>query len=313
MSAISEYEGNKILEFFKSNPDNEKKLISIAKTITKNTLTHLSTNDAYKIVILHSESVSSILNRKTVSKEMLLKYLTDSNIPVTNNFTKSTLVEQVIEYWKNLENGVKYPPVSSIQQPEPLSQQQPQQIYPQHHITYSTDHLARPTENFPINVMSRNFCSWFYKNFNEFTIQPNDFWSDCTIHVQMIDRNGDLKEDSTITARLVLNLLYSIKSQFNFYFNPNLSYEGTRGKMDLHGLVLILCCGTLHSHESVADGVFESVFGLMRDPFSENNWKIKNIKLKLQSSIGISHKAPELQNCPSLQQFLALPECEETL
>lgn len=44
MSAISEYEGNKILEFFKSNPDNEKKLISIAKTITKNTLTHLSTN-----------------------------------------------------------------------------------------------------------------------------------------------------------------------------------------------------------------------------------------------------------------------------
>lgn len=44
MSAISEYEGNKILEFFKHHPDNEKKLISIAKTITKNTLTHLSIN-----------------------------------------------------------------------------------------------------------------------------------------------------------------------------------------------------------------------------------------------------------------------------
>jgi hypothetical protein len=44
MSAISEYEGNKILEFFKHNPENEKKLISIAKTITKNTLTHLSVN-----------------------------------------------------------------------------------------------------------------------------------------------------------------------------------------------------------------------------------------------------------------------------
>lgn len=44
MSAISEYEGSKILDFFKHNPDNEKKLISIAKTITKNTLTHLSIN-----------------------------------------------------------------------------------------------------------------------------------------------------------------------------------------------------------------------------------------------------------------------------
>jgi len=83
-------------------------------------------------------------------------------------------------------------------------------------------------------------------------------------------------------------------------------------RMDLHGLVLILCCGTLHSHESVADGVFESVFGLMRDPFSENNWKIKNIKIKIQSTT-INQKAPELQTCSSLQQFLALPECEETL
>lgn len=190
-------------------------------------LKNLLFSDAYKIVLLHSESVSSILNRKTVSKEMLLKYLTENNIPVTNNFTKTTLVEQVIEYWKNLENGIKYPIVQQSQS-EQQQQSQQQQIYP--HVTYSADHLARPTENFPINVMSRNFCSWFYKNFNEFTIQPNDFWSDCTLHVQMIDRNGELKEDSTITSRLVLNLLYSIKSQFNFYFNPNLSYEGTRGK-----------------------------------------------------------------------------------
>lgn len=82
--------------------------------------------------------------------------------------------------------------------------------------------------------------------------------------------------------------------------------------MDLHGLVLILCCGTLHSHESVSDGVFESVFGLMRDPFSENNWKIKNIKMKIQSVMS-GQKAPELQNCTSLLQFLALPECEDNL
>lgn len=78
--------------------------------------------------------------------------------------------------------------------------------------------------------MSRNFCSWFYKNLNENTIQLNDFWSDSTCIVKMIDSSGDVKEDSTITSGLVLNLLFSIKTQFNFYFNPNLSYEGTRGK-----------------------------------------------------------------------------------
>lgn len=44
MGSINEYESNQLLDFFKAYPENEKKLISVAKTITKNTLTHLSTN-----------------------------------------------------------------------------------------------------------------------------------------------------------------------------------------------------------------------------------------------------------------------------
>lgn len=44
MASITEYESSRLLDFFKNHPDNEKKLIAIAKTITKNTLTHLSLN-----------------------------------------------------------------------------------------------------------------------------------------------------------------------------------------------------------------------------------------------------------------------------
>lgn len=44
MGSITEYESSRILEFFRAQPDNEKKLIQIAKTLTKNTLTHLSIN-----------------------------------------------------------------------------------------------------------------------------------------------------------------------------------------------------------------------------------------------------------------------------
>lgn len=81
--------------------------------------------------------------------------------------------------------------------------------------------------------------------------------------------------------------------------------------MEHHGIVLVLCCGTLHTHASVSVGVFESVFGLMRDPFSDNNWKIKSIKMQLQSA-GIS-RPPQLETCQSLQQFMALPELEDNL
>lgn len=179
--------------------------------------------DAYKIVLLHSESVASILNRKPISKEMLYKYLTDKNVPVTNNFTKGTLVEQVEQYWRSTEHGPREH-VSSP--PENIHQQ----THHHHHHHHTAESLIKKSEDFPVNVMARNFSSWFYKNLNENTIQLNDFWNDSSCIIRMIDSSGDVKEDSTITSGLVLNLLFSIKTQFNFYFNPNLSYEGTRGK-----------------------------------------------------------------------------------
>jgi hypothetical protein len=85
--------------------------------------------------------------------------------------------------------------------------------------------------------------------------------------------------------------------------------------MEHHGVVLILCCGTLHTHASVSVGIFESVFGLMRDPFAENNWKIKYITLQIKSTpaIGSMQKLPQLEGCESLQQFMALPEVDDGL
>lgn len=133
---------------------------------------------------------------------MLYKYLTDQNVPITNNFTKATLVEQVIDYWRRNE------------------------IHP--------ERIQQPTttnpELFPVNVMAKNFSSWFFKNFNDNMLQPHDLWSDCTCTIKMIDNAGDMKQDSTVTSHHVLNLLISIKNQFNFFFNPNCSYHGTRGK-----------------------------------------------------------------------------------
>lgn len=140
-------------------------------------------SDAYKIVLLHSESVSSILNRKPVSKEMLLKYLTDKNVPVVNNFTKTSLVEQIIEYWKSTEHQT--PNQQNIEnihhQQQPLCQ-------------YTAESLINKSEHFPVNVMARNFASWFYKNLNDNTIQLHDFWSDSTCSIKMIDSSGEIKE-----------------------------------------------------------------------------------------------------------------------
>lgn len=224
-------------------------------------------------------------------------------MPVTNNFTKTTLVDQVIEYWKNTENGgsLSSGGSSSHSGAENLS-------VPAHHTIPAA---PAKSEDFPINVMSRNFSKWFFENLNLNSIQLNDFWNDCSCTVRMVDNAGEIKEDATITARLVLSLLSNIRNQFNFYFNPNVTHDGVQGRIELHGLVLILCCGTLHNQENCV-GVFESVFGLLRDPFSDNNWKIKNIKLELKSSTRTS-KVPQLASSSSLQQFMILPENDTNL
>ncbi len=47
MGSITEYEFNRLKEFFGSYQENEKKMIAVAKTITKNTLTHLSANGEF--------------------------------------------------------------------------------------------------------------------------------------------------------------------------------------------------------------------------------------------------------------------------
>lgn len=138
---------------------------------------------------------------------MLYKYLTDNNIPVTSNFTKTTLVDQVIEYWRRGES-------------QGVNEDRRQ----------TTETAVIDKQHFPINVMAKNFTSWFFKNLNENMIQIQDFWSDVTCTVKMVDNADNVKEDSTITSHHVLGLLLTTKSQFNFYFNPNCSYEGTRGK-----------------------------------------------------------------------------------
>ena len=163
-------------------------------------------------------------------------------------------------------------------------------------------------ENFPINKMSRTFSEWFFGILNTCEIKSDDFYVDVNCTVQLMENNIVIKEESVDNAQLTLQLLSSIQ----FYFNPNLCHDGVQGRMDPHGLALVLSCGTLHKLENKqCMGCFECAFGLMRDPFTDNNWKIKYMKLRLQSSQIKS--LPTLQQCDSLQIMYALPDTSQEM
>lgn len=270
-------------------------------------------SEGIEMILLHSTSIQSILNRKAITKENLFKYLHSKTVSVTSEFTKQLLIEKILQYWKQtfylyddddcsnpIENQASAVPGNNIAVP-----QTSQQI-----LSYDLDQ----PEHFPINQMARKFATWFYENLNCNQLQVSDFWNNCKCAVQFLEDQNCIMEEEHLNAQAVLDFCQSLLSKYDLFFNLNISHSGTQGRIDCHGLVLVLTCGTLHKFEQLV-GTFETVFGLSRDPFSQNNWKINRIKLRLhnfysqqnsQNDASLSIEQPTLSTSNSIVPLLAL-------
>ena len=130
-------------------------------------------------------------------------------------------------------------------------------------------------------------------NEEEASLGSEHFWQDCSMHME-ITSGMDIQNIEVLNNAVeVVKVILGTKLEHNLYFNPNLTDQGVRGKVSKHGVVLVLVCGTLHKQDKCV-GVFEQLFGLIRDPGACNNWKIKNTQLHLKSELMISH-VPRLE------------------
>lgn len=166
------------------------------------------------------------------------------------------------------------------------------------------------SENFPINLMARQFCSWFFENLNAKSLKINDLWVDCLLNVRIVAAGLGVKEKETKGNKACFEMLSYLKRELSISFNPSLCHEGVQGRTDPHGLVIVMCCGTVHSQTQCV-GLFESAFGIMRDPYSENNWRIRHLNLKIKSST--TKTMPKLRECDTIEHILLLPETSDVI
>lgn len=148
-------------------------------------------------------------------------------------------------------------------------------------------------------TISLSFVSWFYQMLNAILtgkVQsatpntnwgPNHFWNDAKL-ILNIERPGGIMTDESEGSSLVSEKLLAVVLQFRLYFNPNMTSQGIRGEMNCHGLLAVKAAGTLHNDSNVI-GLFEQVFGLVKDPQEEGNWKIKNTELRLRINSNEPH------------------------
>lgn len=228
----------------------------------------------------------TILKRKSITKEVLFQYLHEKNVIVPAPTTKSVLIDKICEYW-NLEQPSLYKFQETIQ----------------------NNSINEPSENCTgdLNLLGQKFTEWFYNMINTSpVIDSEHFWSDSSLILNLISDTQTITEAVSNDCEKTANLLSVTKTSHNLFFNPNLSDEGITTIMNKYGLVLVTVCGTLHTDKECV-GIFEQVFGLARDPFSENNWKIKSTQLNLRSKCGVT-ELPKLGDVDR-KDCLSITEC----
>lgn len=220
--------------------------------------------EAIEIIIKYSPDELSVLKRKSVTKEVLFDYLHEKDVVIPVPTTKSTLIDKICQLWNLQATPYKF---------EEIAQNNIQ---------------SNPTEN--INLLGEKFAEWFYNMLNTTPIVGSEhFWHDATLTLNLISETQTVSEKVSDDCEKIASLLSTTKTTHNLFFNPNLTKDGVRTKMNPHGLVLLMVCGTLHTDRECV-GVFEQMFSLARDPFSENNWKIKRTELNLRSKSGVNEQ-----------------------
>jgi len=143
-------------------------------------------------------------------------------------------------------------------------------------------------EAYEIDEMAHQFTNWFYSLLNQCQLGMEHFWQDCSMCLVLSSETDCSKLDIKNSAADVVQLIWDTKTRNNLHFNPNLSSEGVQGRTDVHGLVMVLVCGTLHLQDRCV-GIFEQLFDLIRDPSACNNWKIKHTNLHLKCASNITN------------------------
>jgi hypothetical protein len=143
-----------------------------------------------------------------------------------------------------------------------------------------------------IDEMARQFTNWFYTVLNHFKLGIEKFWQDCSMCLDISSGSDCFRHEIQNSAVDVVKWICDTKTHDNLYFKPNLSHEGVKGRRDVHGRVMFLVCGTLHQPDRCV-GIFEQLFGLVRDPSTNDKWKIKFTNLNLKGTSAVT-KPPSL-------------------
>ncbi|XP_052101371.1 uncharacterized protein C3orf38 homolog [Mytilus californianus] len=290
----------------------------LTDTVTKKLIKVSSRSEAISAILTYSQSSCELLKRKKIKRDLLFKYLVDKGIVVSVSSDKRTIIERLLKTWgtKNITALMTHydEDMPSSSSSENFSEPQRNQVMiPQANKTElttlpgSSNHsnaCASASSNATdLQLLGETFARWFYKVLNSQNphmgvsaeeFGPCHFWDEAKLMLLIVTDDQSTKDELSGSQFVSDRLLLFTKSEF-LLFNPNISRDGVYVKSERHGMVVVLVCGTIHRQNQHL-GVFDQMFGLVKDPRFNDNYKIKLTKLKLHN-INVDH-VPALKDRP---------------
>lgn len=274
--------------------------------------------EALKTIVTFSNSAQELLSRQKINKDVLFKYLVKYNVTPSVNTKKPELIDEVLALWmkqSQKQSQVKvYTPQASPSSSRLSSRDLASASHTFNAVKLESHSVVNysPTINFTINnqyntvnvnpvvggasheqdlhKLGLTFIKWFYDSLNSHNpsrgvipkdFGPQHFYGDAKLMV-LLPGPPETRENCTGQQAVSEKFLHFV-SRENLLFNPNCDHGGVMVKDDPHGLVVVMVCGTIHKDNQCL-GVFDQMFGLIKDPQFHNNYKIKISKMKLTAT-----------------------------
>ncbi|XP_002119870.2 uncharacterized protein C3orf38 homolog [Ciona intestinalis] len=255
-------------------------LNSLLLTVTNKKIVTTSCKESIDAILDYSSSSAELLGRKKVKRDVLFNYLHKKGERLPTTSDKDTLVQHIVKRCGGhlSEHKVveaKHLTASSPAYVSPLSQSTSIAPNPRGYVVQEAN-----------QTLSQEFVDWFYpvlngqmNEINTSSWSSDHFTPDCVLECS---NNTDTVEQFYGAEETYDKFTRMIRSD-RVLFNVNTTPNGHRAVINPHGLAKVAACGTLHQYtadnHSCLVGIFEQLFGLIRDPNDQNRWKIKFSKL----------------------------------
>lgn len=232
-----------------------------------------------------------------MKREVLLNYLNAKGVSLQLPADKKTLCSEVLKLWglaNNTENYTTRYNYNNSQNNVTVTE-----------VSEDTDIVSQGREtDETANVFGTQFCSWFYKRWNELNgFGDYDFWADCNLRIDLCAAGSEVSMNRIEVQQngsKCFQELQKLSVTYGIKFEPNLDFgeRGMKTRLDPHGLAEIMVCGIIiGGAQGGPVGVFEQVFGLIKDQSNSGNYKIKFSILKCHQSV--SKDSRSLQQGPT--------------